>query len=316
MQYNAPNWVNNGSPAINAANLQAISDTLEQDGQEIQALFYAVGGPNVASTISAMTNKQKVYVYTGSEAGYTAGNWYFWNGSEWVSGGVYNSTALETDTTLSISGAAADAKVTGYEITEAKLRLKATEDAANQVLFANEIFCYTTTEGYELVLTGNKRSRMNENAKVCYYGVKPGDVVYINCLLETEGCWCFSDRNNLGGLTGNVSNENDCYVTIPDNVNYICVSSLLTNTTNKLYTMKNARGAKLVYSQDLISHDCLSWCDNVFLTRTNETPENKLYLGHGDGSHSFFFHCTPNSQYIIFKPRGLRFIVGYTSSDR
>lgn len=116
MQYNAPNWVNNGSPAINAQNLQDISDTLEQDGNEIQALFYSVGGPNVAATVSDMTDTQKVYVYTGSETGYTAGNWYYYNGSAWVSGGVYNSTAVETDPTLTISGAPADAKATGDEI--------------------------------------------------------------------------------------------------------------------------------------------------------------------------------------------------------
>lgn len=69
--------------------------------------------PLTASTVAGMTDHTKVYVYTGSETGYTSGHWYFWNGSAWADGGVYNAQAINTDTTLSISGAAADAKATG-----------------------------------------------------------------------------------------------------------------------------------------------------------------------------------------------------------
>ena len=60
-----------------------------------------------------MTDTTKIYVYTGSETGYTNGDWYYYNGSAWVSGGVYNAVAFNTDTTLFVSGDAADAKVTG-----------------------------------------------------------------------------------------------------------------------------------------------------------------------------------------------------------
>lgn len=55
----------------------------------------AYGSPLTASTVSAMTDITRVYVYTGSEDGYTAGNWYYYNGTAWVSGGVYNSLAVE-----------------------------------------------------------------------------------------------------------------------------------------------------------------------------------------------------------------------------
>lgn len=71
------------------------------------------GTPLVAATVSAMSNHDRVYVYTGSETGYTAGNWYYWNGSAWTSGGIYNSSAVQTDPTLSVSGMAADAAATG-----------------------------------------------------------------------------------------------------------------------------------------------------------------------------------------------------------
>lgn len=74
------------------------------------------GSPLTASTVSAMTDKKKVYVYTGSESGYTAGNWYSWNGTAWVPGGVYNSVAIKTDKTLTQSGKAADSAIVGQQI--------------------------------------------------------------------------------------------------------------------------------------------------------------------------------------------------------
>jgi len=79
----------------------------------IDTLTMAVGTPLTASTVAGMTDQSKIYVYVGSETGYTAGNWYYWNGTAWTSGGVYNATALVTDPTLSVAGAAADAAVCG-----------------------------------------------------------------------------------------------------------------------------------------------------------------------------------------------------------
>lgn len=80
----------------------------------------AVGGPLVAATASAMTDTTKVYVYTGSESGYTEGHWYYWNGSAWTDGGVYQSTGINTDKTLTFEDMAADAKATGDAVAELK----------------------------------------------------------------------------------------------------------------------------------------------------------------------------------------------------
>lgn len=88
----------------------------------------AIGGPNVAATKAAMTDKSKVYVYTGSESGMTRGNWYYWNGSAWTSGGVYQSTGFSTDTTLTVSGMPADAKSTGDEIDKINAMLRENSD--------------------------------------------------------------------------------------------------------------------------------------------------------------------------------------------
>lgn len=90
--------------------IRAQAASVSADIAELQSM---VGSPLVASTASAMTDHNKIYVYTGSQSGYTNGNWYYWNGSAWTSGGVYNSTAFETDKTLSVENMAADAKAVG-----------------------------------------------------------------------------------------------------------------------------------------------------------------------------------------------------------
>lgn len=97
---------------VNLAN-QGIAADAKATGDAIETLRSQIGSPLVASNTSQMSDHTRVYVYTGTQTGYTAGNWYYWNGSAWTSGGVYNSVAVETDKTLSVSGQAADAAEAG-----------------------------------------------------------------------------------------------------------------------------------------------------------------------------------------------------------
>jgi len=91
----------------------ATYDVYQSTQQTAQDVLLYKGAPLVAATAAAMTDHNRVYVYVGSETGYTAGNWYYWNGSAWASGGVYNAIALQTDKTLSVADAAADAAAVG-----------------------------------------------------------------------------------------------------------------------------------------------------------------------------------------------------------
>lgn len=111
----------NATGITNEATARANADTAL--GNRITALQGAVGSPLVAVTATAMTDTSKIYVYTGSESGYTNGNWYYYNGSAWTSGGVYNATAINTDTTLTVAGMAADAKATGDGLNDLKSNL-------------------------------------------------------------------------------------------------------------------------------------------------------------------------------------------------
>lgn len=74
------------------------------------------GSPLKAKTVAEMTDKKKVYVYVGTETGYINGNWYTWEETAWVSGGVYNSAAIQTDKTLTQSDKAADSAIVGQQI--------------------------------------------------------------------------------------------------------------------------------------------------------------------------------------------------------
>lgn len=75
------------------------------------------GAPLVARTAAAMTDTTRIYVYLGSESGYTNGNWYHYDKTTaaWISGGAYG-TDFATDSTLEVAGMAADAKAAGDAI--------------------------------------------------------------------------------------------------------------------------------------------------------------------------------------------------------
>ena len=82
------------------------------------------GSPLKAKTVAEMTDKKKVYVYVGTETGYINGNWYTWEETAWVSGGVYNSAAIQTDKTLTQSDKAADSAIVGQQIGQLKESIK------------------------------------------------------------------------------------------------------------------------------------------------------------------------------------------------
>ena len=74
-------------------NLEARLQT-EIDGVDDRVTALEAGGgtggqPIVVSLANQMEDTEAVYLYTGEETGYTFGDWYYWNGTAWVSGGAY-----------------------------------------------------------------------------------------------------------------------------------------------------------------------------------------------------------------------------------
>ena len=149
-----------------AGNQLAPATTAEQvryDGSSNvkQAISRASGHATTANMAADMTDTTRIYVYTGSESGYTAGNWYYYNGTAWVSGGRYtDSVQFETDTTLSVSGKAADAKTVGDELTDIKDDLsQAADDMAEMSEAVGELSDLTTLAKNNLVAAINEAAQ-------------------------------------------------------------------------------------------------------------------------------------------------------------
>ena len=97
--------------ASDAASSATASATAAAASAEEASVRY--GSPLTANHVSDMTDHSRVYIYTGHAAGYNNGHWYYWDGTAWTDGGVYNSEGYNTDETLSVQGMAADAKAVG-----------------------------------------------------------------------------------------------------------------------------------------------------------------------------------------------------------
>lgn len=127
------------------------------------AIMGQIGSPYIATTVSQMTDKTRVYVYQGNESGYTSGDWYYWNESVWKSGGVYNSVGIETDTGLTTSGKAADAKATGDKIK------KISEDLEKNTLKDGSV---TTSKIADKAVTGDKIDFIDQKSFSMYIPTK------------------------------------------------------------------------------------------------------------------------------------------------
>lgn len=162
------------------------------------AIMGQIGAPYIATTVAGMTDKTRVYVYQGSESGYTSGNWYYWNGSAWTSGGTYNSAAVNTDKTLTQSDKPADSAVVGKEIgslkksikdvitktpTEEKTDVEATEIINGSIILSSGNLStnqYTTryvANRYDNVNRGKYEVHGYAQGNQCLYVVKKGDEV-------------------------------------------------------------------------------------------------------------------------------------------
>ena len=172
----------------------------KEDLQKVpwSAIMGQIGAPYIATTVAGMTDKTRVYVYQGSEPGYTSGNWYYWNGSAWTSGGIYNSAAVNTDKTLTQSDKPADSAVVGKEIgslkesikdiitktpTEEKTDVEATEIINGSIILSSGNLStnqYTTryvANRYDNVNRGKYEAHGYAQGNQCLYVVKKGDEV-------------------------------------------------------------------------------------------------------------------------------------------
>lgn len=108
--------VQNYSSSTLAGKKQSVKDAvdgLKDSVDDLTAKTDKLGGgtPIAVETAAEMTDTKLLYLYTGTETGYSSGHWYYYDGTKWADGGPYGNAEL--DTTLTKKGAAADAKAVG-----------------------------------------------------------------------------------------------------------------------------------------------------------------------------------------------------------
>lgn len=82
----------NGNTLTNELNYKANNSSINNLQNQINSL--ASGSPLVASSVSEMTDTSRIYVNT------TDGHWYWYDGSDWRDGGVYQSSGIVDDSVL------------------------------------------------------------------------------------------------------------------------------------------------------------------------------------------------------------------------
>nr|DAP04235.1 MAG TPA: hypothetical protein [Caudoviricetes sp.] len=174
------------------------------------AIMGQIGAPYIATTVAGMTDKTRVYVYQGSESGYTSGNWYYWNGSAWTSGGIYNSAAVNTDKTLTQSDKPADSAVVGQQIGSLK------EDLSNNI--SPNLFNPAVAKA-NVAISSDDGSEMNGFSgweATDYISVSKNDVLYFSSNGKptpySTGAFYDAQKKFTSGF-GNPNNNNNITVT-------------------------------------------------------------------------------------------------------
>jgi len=171
-----------------------------------------------ASTAAAMTDTSKIYVYTGSETGYTNGNWYYYDGSAWVSGGAFNAAGCD-DALSDSSTNAVQNKVVNGAIDDLKSALY------EELTYETVVNSYINKADGEFVNYDNW-------TRTGYIEVDPTRTLYIE---GAASGWCASyDVNKKFVRAFTISAGTTSYVFL-ENVKYIAIS---TTTANFGYVLK------------------------------------------------------------------------------
>lgn len=229
-----------GTKKVQFTNL--LDDTLSQEnkiapanvvGDEIATIRAAVGSPLKASTVAQMTDTNKIYVYVGSEYGYINGNWYYWNGSAWTSGGVYNSVAVVTDPTLTLSGVPADAKATGDEIGDLKSEIESFKDGAfDQNIFNSAELLYENA--YATIVNGHIYGSPSSTYEAYLMEVEPNKTYTCSESLRFTVYLEEDKYTAIGSLAENTTSINTSGLS---NVKYIAISATPATFSNLIISI-------------------------------------------------------------------------------
>lgn len=250
---------------------------------EIATLESKVGSPLIASTVSEMTETDRVYVYTGSETGYTSGNWYYYDGTAWTSGGVYNAVAVETDTTLSVSGKAADAKKVGDELADVK------EDLSDLRLTITDMLPIPMQDGFiDIKANGVVTDLTPVEMSGCRYAIVPcqaGDLFIVNAYVESgKKCAGFLSANGTGLSINGYRGTMDSPFVAPANSAYLVINSINADYVSYRYSPDKSKpipmhhvrisesGSSRFINCNVTNIDLNTYIEGVTYVRTTVVP--------------------------------------------
>lgn len=284
-----------------------------------QAIQRIHGSPLVATTASAMTDTSRVYVYTGSESGYTSGNWYYYNGSNWVSGGVYNAVAVRTDTTLTESGVPADAKATGDRFSDFK----------NIIGVSDIVF---TDGGY--ITTGRSIGQtvnISSVASASWYqyaivDCDEGDEFLVSGIAgSSPRLWCFLDSSNAV-LANSAADANATYlyITAPNGSKKLVLNRNISATVPPCYA-GFATFNKINNTIDFIEKsEDMYICNLLDVDATNDGGyynRNGVWVSSASLYSTDYIPCKPGETFALNYAQDIPFYdvdknpVGYTGAN-
>lgn len=303
----------------------AIPSSSELDGIVAECRSYAeaakneaYGSPLTASTAAAMTDIGRVYVYTGSESGMTAGHWYYYDGTAWTDGGVYNAVAVDTDTTLSIAGKAADAKEVGDQLADVKedlqdISTKAFPSTAKVLLISllqNAVFTSDQTEIIDALDTA-----LNIGDIVAVTGISldsstktvtAGDTVTITATITPSNAtnkgivWTSSDESVAtvnGGVVTGVGSGTAVITAKTVDGGYTATCSVTSTVVNLLDRSKSSVSNYVKRDNgQLASSDTFDATDFIWL------EPNTTYYSEGCYLENFYAFYNANKVYVSSPP--------------
>lgn len=173
-----------------------------------QILALSSGSPLVASSIAGMTDTTKIYVNT------TDGYWYYYDGSVWQQGGIYQATIQNYDTTLTTNNAVPNSKSVGDKINN----IVDTENFFDNQTFLNNYYINSS----DVLINDNSYFLSN------IIPLKQGDIIYcyiwkdtISGGVSTHATSRIAKVNTDGTIITGISNsssqwqaDEDCFIRV------------------------------------------------------------------------------------------------------
>ena len=179
-----------GDASDAAEEAQAAAEAAAESAHAAQVM---AATPTAVTSTSAMTDETKLYVLIDNTSDYD-GYWYYHNGTAFVPGKLYNAEAITTDTALTTSGAAADAKATGAVRDELYRHV----EPASGNLFDQSVFASATDWSY----TGGYYTGSLSNLMAKYGTYTSGISVFGGFEADTQYTVAFTAKQSGGSASG------------------------------------------------------------------------------------------------------------------